>query len=125
YVVPSAALAPTVESGERLVVWKLRSTPEPGDLVVVDTTDSADVDRATPVDDGPVGRVLSTTAGWLGVDVGTQSRLGVVTAAGEGRVTVRTPEESVVDTRDVVGTAAWRLWPLDRFGSVHTAEGAR
>ncbi|MGL5818368.1 MAG: S26 family signal peptidase [Phycicoccus sp.] len=125
YVVPSAALAPTVEPGERLVVWKMRSTPELGDLVVVDTTDTADVDRATPVDDGPLGRLLGTTAGWLGVDIGTQSRLGEVTAVAGGRVTVRTPDERTVDAEDVVGTAAWRLWPFDRFGSVDTSGGAR
>ncbi|MGL5930074.1 MAG: S26 family signal peptidase [Dermatophilaceae bacterium] len=124
YVVPSAALAPVVEPGERLVVWKMRSAPEPGDLVVVDTTDTAVIDRGTPVDDGPVGRVLSTTAGWLGVDIGTQSRLGAVTAVAEGRVTVRTPDRRVVESEDVVGTAVWRLWPLDRFGSVD-AGGAR
>ncbi|MGL4743773.1 MAG: S26 family signal peptidase [Dermatophilaceae bacterium] len=125
YVVPSAALSPTVEPGERLVVWKMRSAPEPGDLVVLDTTDAVDAEPTTPIDDGPVGRVLTTTAGWLGVDIGARSRLGVVTEAATERVTVRAPDERAVDSRDVVGTAVWRLWPLDRCGRVRSVGGVR
>ncbi|MGL5865093.1 MAG: S26 family signal peptidase [Dermatophilaceae bacterium] len=125
YVVPSAALAPTVIPGERLVVWKVRSTPEPGNLVVVDTTDTAVIDRGTPVDEGPIGRVLARTAGWLGVEIGTQSRLDVVAAVAEGRLEMRTPDERAVEPGDIVGIVAWRVWPLDRFGSVDSAGGPR
>ena len=49
HVVPTAALAPAVEPGDRVLVWKVRPSPDPGDLVLVDTTDSAPVERSTPV----------------------------------------------------------------------------
>ena len=45
YFVPTAALAPTVEPGDRVLVWKVRPAVDPGDLVVVDTTATATVDR--------------------------------------------------------------------------------
>jgi hypothetical protein len=121
YVVPSAALAPVVDSGERLLVWKVRGALEPGDLLVVDTTATAGVDRATPVDTGPVGRTLSTVADRVGVDVGMQDRLAIVTAVADDRVTVREPgarQSRAVAGADIVGTVVWRWWPLDRAGSV-------
>ena len=49
YFVPTAALAPTVEPGDRVLVWKVRPAADAGDLVVVDTTAMARVDRSTPV----------------------------------------------------------------------------
>ena len=76
YFVPTAALAPTVEPGDRVLVWKVRPAADPGDLVVVDTTATATVDRSTPVADGLVGRVLSSVADLLDVDIGAQSALG-------------------------------------------------
>jgi signal peptidase I len=125
YVVPSAVLAPTVQPGERLVVWKVRSAPEPGDVVVVDTTRATATDRSTPVDDGPVGSVLSTMAGWLRVDLGSESRLGVVSAVDGEQIVLRAPEERTTASGDIVGEAVWRLWPLDRLGPVDAAQGGR
>ena len=57
HYVPTAALAPAVEPGDRVLVWKARPSVAPGDVVLVDTTGTAGVDRSTPVDDGLVLRV--------------------------------------------------------------------
>lgn len=118
YVVPTAALAPAVEPGDRVLVWKAASGARAGDLAVVDTTDTAAVDRSTPVDDGPVGRVLSAVADLVGVDIGRQDRLSVVTAASGDTVTLGAPVPGEVPAEDVVGTVLWRVWPLDRLGAV-------
>lgn len=122
YVVPSAALAPAVEPGDRVLVWKATSGAEPGDLVVVDTTATAAVDRSTPVDSGIVGRVLGAVAGMLGVDIGRQDRLAVVESASAGDVTLGAPVPGPVPADDVVGTVVWRIWPLDRLGTVPAAD---
>jgi len=118
YFVPTAALAPTVEPGDRVLVWKVRPAADPGDLVVVDTTSSATVDRSTPVSDGLIGRVLASVAGWLHVDTGAQSELAVVGSSTSDAVTVTAPVETTVPRDDVVGTAVLRFWPLSRFGTV-------
>ena len=118
YVVPSAALAPAAEPGDRLLVWKLGSTPAPGDLVVVDTTATAAHDRSTPVDDGPVGRLLSTVAELLGVQVGAQDRLAVVESVSGDEVGLGAPVPGGVSRADLVGTAVVRVWPLDRLGAL-------
>lgn len=118
YVVPTGALAPVVEPGDRVLVWKASVGAKPGDLAVVDTTATATVDRSTPVDDGPAGRVLSAVAGLLGVDIGRQDRLSVVAAASGDTVTLGAPVPGDVAAADVVGTVVWRIWPLDRLGSV-------
>lgn len=121
YVVPSAALAPAVEPGDRVLVWK--ATPaRPGDLVVVDTTDTAPVDRSTRVDAGFVGRALGALAELLGVEVGRQDRLAVVDAVAAATVTLGAPVPGPVPRGDVVGTVLWRVWPLDRLGAVPPAE---
>jgi signal peptidase I len=120
YVVPPAAAPPTVEPGDRLLVWKLGS-PDPGDLVVVDTSATAARDRTTPVDDGIVGRVLSAVASALGLDIGAQDRLAVVegvSGAPGGDVELAAPVRRRVAGDDVVGTAVLRVWPLDRLGAV-------
>ena len=62
YYVPTAALAPAVEPGDRVLVWKVRPAADPGDLVVVDTTTSATIDRSPQVSDGLIGRVLASVA---------------------------------------------------------------
>ena len=121
YVVPTAALAPAVEPGDRVLVWKAASGAQAGDLAVVDTTATAAVDRSTPVDDGPVGRVLSAVAGLLGVEIGRQDRLSVVTASSGDTVTLGAPAPGEVAAADVVGTVVWRIWPLDRLGAVPAA----
>jgi hypothetical protein len=133
YFVPTAALAPTVEPGDRVLVWKVRPAADAGDLVVVDSTGTAAVDRSTPVADGVLGRMLSSLADLLHVDVGTQSQLAVVGAAAprgsaDGSaapdVAVARPGQGTVARDDVVGTVVLRVWPLSRFGTITTAPAA-
>lgn len=119
--VPSAALAPTLEPGDRVLVWKVDSQPQPGDVVVVDTTGTATVDRATPTDDGLVGRVLGGIGRALGVRIGTQERLAVVDAVTPEGLSVRMPDPATVPAADVVGVVSGRFWPLDRLGAVEVA----
>jgi len=118
FFVPTAALAPTLEPGDRVLVWKVRPTAEPGDLVVVDTSASGTVDRSTPVSDGLIGRVLASVAAWLHVDVGARSELAVVGSSTSDAVTVTAPVAAAVPRDDVVGTVVLRFWPLSRFGTV-------
>jgi hypothetical protein len=129
-VVPDGDLSPTLEPGDRVLVWKATSGAAPGDLVVVDTTDSAAVDRSTPVDDGLVGRVLSSVADLVGVEIGRQDRLAVVGAGSGSGVPLSAPVVATVPADDVVGRVLVRIWPLDRLGTVDTggvgdAEAAR
>ena len=91
YFVPTAALAPAVQPGDRVLVWKLRPSTDPGDLVVVDTTATASVDRSTPESDGVIGRVLAAVADLLHVDTGRQDHLAVVSSAMADEVTPRCP----------------------------------
>jgi hypothetical protein len=125
YFVPTAALAPTVEPGDRVLVWKVRPAADRGDLVVVDTTGTATVDRSTPVSDGLIGRVLSTAADLLHVDIGAQDALAVVGSSTPDAVSLSSPVAATVARDDVVGTVVLRVWPLSRFGTVPTAEAAR
>jgi len=126
YFVPTAALAPIVEPGDRVLVWKVRPAADPGDLVLVDTTSTGAVDRSTPVADGLVGRVLSSAAHALGVDIGAQSELAVVGSSTPGAVSLTAPIASTVPRDALVGTVALRFWPLSRFGTVAPApEAAR
>lgn len=122
YFVPSAALSPTLDPGERVLVWKVGPSVAPGDVVVVDTTATAAVDRATPVDDGLAGRVLTPLAELLGVDSGRQDHLAVVGSVTGDDVQLAAPTTGAVPgvvRRDaVVGTAVLRVWPLNRFGTV-------
>ena len=120
-VVPDGDLSPTLEPGDRVLVWKATSGAAPGDLVVVDTTGSAAVDRSTPVDDGFVGRVLSSVADLVGVDIGRQDRLAVVGSGSGSGVSLSPPVSSTVPADDVVGRVLVRIWPLDRLGTVDTA----
>ncbi len=121
YVVPTGALSPALEPGERVLVWKASSGVAPGDLVVVDTTSTADVDRSTPVDDGPVGRALAGVADLLGVEIGRQDRLAVVASVSGESVTLAAPSPGAVSRDDVVGRVLLRIWPVSRFGGVGTA----
>jgi signal peptidase I len=118
FFVPTAALAPTLEPGDRVLVWKVRPAADPGDLVVVDTTATADVDRSTPVADGLVGRVLSSVGDAVGVDIGAQSQAAVVGSSTPDAVTLTAPVATTVPRDAVVGTVGLRVWPLSRFGSV-------
>jgi len=122
YFVPSAALAPTLEPGDRVLVWKVSPALATGDVVVVDTTATAPVDRATPVDDGLAGRVLTPIAELLGVDSGRQDHLAVVGGVAGDDVRLTAPVTGTVPAsvpRDaVVGTAVLRVWPLSRFGTI-------
>jgi signal peptidase I len=125
YFVPTAALAPTVEPGDRVLVWKVRPAADPGDLVVVDTTGTATVDPSTPVSAGLIGRVLSSVADLLHVDIGAQDALAVVGSSTPDAVSLAAPVASTVARDDLVGTVVLRVWPLSRFGTVPTAEAAR
>lgn len=121
YVVPTAALAPAVQPGDRVLVWKVRPSAAPGDLVVVDTTATAPVDRSTPVSEGTIGRVLAAVADLLQVDTGRQDRLAVVASTGPDEVVLAAPVPGPVSRDDVVGTVVLRVWPLDRLGPVSAA----
>ncbi|HET6969040.1 MAG TPA: S26 family signal peptidase [Ornithinibacter sp.] len=121
YVVPTAALAPAVQPGDRVLVWKVRPAADPGDLVVVDTTATASVDRSTPVSEGTIGRALAAAADLVGIDLGRQDRLAVVGSAGVDEVVLDAPVPGPVPRDDVVGTVVLRVWPLDRLGTVSAA----
>ncbi|MEO7422853.1 MAG: hypothetical protein ABIU87_10715, partial [Ornithinibacter sp.] len=82
------------------------------------TTGTAAVDRATPVDDGPLGSVLSFVAGLVGVDIGMQHRLAVVGSREGAQVALAAPQAASVPRVDVLGTAFLRVWPLSRFGTI-------
>ena len=126
FFVPTAALAPTLEPGDRVLVWKVSPVADPGDLIVLDTTATATVDRSTPVADGLVGRVLSSVADALGVDVGAQSQAAVVGSSTADAVTLTAPVAATVPRDAVVGTVVLRVWPLSRFGTVSAGpEAAR
>jgi len=118
YFVPTAALAPTVEPGDRVLVWKVRPAADPGDLVAVDTAATATADRSTPVADGVVGRVLAAAADLLQIDIGAQSELAVVGTSTPDAVSLTAPVASTVPRDAVVGTVVLRVWPLSRFGTV-------
>lgn len=118
YFVPTAALAPAVQPGDRVLVWKVQPSADPGDLVVVDTTATASVDRSTPASKGTIGRVLSAVADLLRVDTGRQDRLAIVGSASGDEVTLDAPAAASVPRDDVVGTVVLRVWPLDRLGTV-------
>jgi signal peptidase I len=117
-VVTSDELAPTAEPGDRVLVWKALPDPGRGDVVVVDTTDTAPVDRSTPVDDGLLGRALGSVARVVGIDIGMQHRLAVVGSTGGDQVGLTAPSQGTVSRGDVVGTAVLRVWPLDRVGTL-------
>lgn len=126
FYVPTAALAPTLEPGDRVLVWKVSPAADPGDVVVVDTTATAAVDRSTPVADGLIGRVLSSVSDALGVDIGMQSQAAVVGSSTPDAVTLTAPVAATVPRDAVVGTVVLRVWPLSRFGSVSAGlEAAR
>lgn len=124
YFVPSASLSPSLEPGDRVLVWKVSPALDAGDVVVVDTTATASIDRATPVDDGLAGRVLTPLANLLGVDTGRQDHLAVVGAADGDEVSLVAPVTGAVPASvsrdDIVGTAVLRVWPLSRFGTIDT-----
>ena len=118
YFVPTAALAPTVEPGDRVLVWKVSPGADPGDLVVVDTTATATTDRSTPVSDGVIGRTLAAVADLLHVDIGARSALAVVGSSTPDAVSLTEPVATSVPRDAVVGTVVLRVWPLSRFGTV-------
>jgi len=124
YFTPTAALAPTVEPGDRVLVWKVRPAAEAGNLVVVDTTSTAAATRSTPVADGVVGRVLASAADLLHVDAGARSELAVVGTSTPDAVSLTAPVATTVPRDAVVGTVVLRIWPPSRFGRVSTAEQA-
>jgi hypothetical protein len=120
--VPTSGLAPTLEAGDRVLVWKVRPAPGPGDVVVVDTSATAEVDRSTPVDDGLIGRTLSGAADLLGIHPAPQHRLAVVASTSGDRVRLGGAVPTTVPSTDVVGTVVLRFWPIGRLGAVHVQD---
>jgi len=118
YFVPTSALAPDLEAGDRVLVWKAPPAAATGDVVVVDTTGSAGVDRSTPADDGPVGGTLSALGDLLGVEPGPRDALALVASATDEDVTLAAPVPGTVSRDDVVGTVVLRVWPPSRLGRV-------
>lgn len=83
YFVPTGSMEPTIAPGDRVVVAKIHGAIEPGDLVVLDGTDTLAVADRTPfVSDGLLGRTLSSVASALGIDLGEQDFLKRVAAVG-------------------------------------------
>jgi len=118
YFVPTSALAPDLEAGDRVLVWKAPPGAAAGDVVVVDTTRATGVDRPTPVDDGPVGRTLLAVGDLLGVEPGRRDALAVVASATDEDLTLAAPVADTVPRDDVVGTVMLRVWPLSRLGRI-------
>ncbi len=117
-VAPSDALAPALQPGDRVLVWKTGVDPRPGDVVVVDLTGaSVSPEDAEPAD-SVVARVLAAVADRLGVRATARDELAVVAEVGEGRVELSAPTATSVPADDVVGVVGLRFWPLDRLGPV-------
>ncbi len=117
FVVPSAALSPTVLPGDRVLVWKASPQPGPGDVVLVDTGEVAP--GADAGEESLVARVLGAAADALGVRTSGRDEPAVVAGAiADGGVVTSAPVEAVVPPEDVVGVVGLRFWPLDRFGPV-------
>ena len=96
YFVPTGSMEPTIAPGDRVVVAKVHGTIEPGDLVVLDGTDTLAVADRTPfVSDGLLGRTLSSVASALGIDLGEQDFLKRVAAVGGQRLSC-TPDGGLV-----------------------------
>lgn len=96
YFVPTRSMEPTIAPGDRVVVAKVHGTIEPGDLVVLDGTDTLAVADRTPfVSDGLLGRTLSSVASALGIDLGEQDFLKRVAAVGGQRLSC-TPDGGLV-----------------------------
>lgn len=96
YFVPTRSMEPTIAPGDRVVVAKVHGTIEPGDLVVLDGTDTLAVADRTPfVSDGLLGRTLSSVASALGIDLGEQDFLKRVAAVG-GQSLSCTPDGGLV-----------------------------
>ena len=89
-------MASTIQPGDRVVVAKIHGAIEPGDLVVLDGTDTLAVADRTPfVSDGLIGRTLSSVASALGIDLGEQDFLKRVAAVG-GQSLSCTPDGGLV-----------------------------
>lgn len=96
YFVPTGSMEPTIMPGDRVVVAKIHGPIEPGDLVVLDGTDTLAVADRTPfVSDGLLGRTLSSVASALGIELGEQDFLKRVAAVG-GQSLSCTPDDGLV-----------------------------
>lgn len=101
---PDDAMAPTVRAGERVVLVKT-GTVARGDVVVADVSDAfRGPSRATHVDDGTIGSLLSSVAGALGVRNGERSVIARVVAVGGDTVACCTGGEVTVGS-NAVGAA--------------------
>ena len=92
YFVPSASLSPSLEPGDRALVWKVSPALDAGDVVVVDTGRQDHLAVVGAADGDEVSLVAPVT--------------GAVPAS--------------VSRDDIVGTAVLRVWPLSRFGTIDT-----
>jgi len=101
YAVASDSMSPTLEEGERVLVSRVGSVAV-GDVVVADVTDAwPGPDRSTHIDDGLIGRTLSSASGALGIDLGERSVLGRVVATGGDELTCCTDGRVAVDGTSV------------------------
>lgn len=144
YLIPSASMEPTLVEGDRVVVSKAsywNRSVRRGDVVVFDTPPAAllDVDDLVKRVIAVGGETVWAEGGrihiegtlliepYLAGDVITED-FGPVTVP-DGHLFVmgdnRSPSMSLdsryfgsVPEDTVVGRAAWRIWPLGRFGSV-------
>lgn len=122
FVAPSDTVAPAVQPGDRVLVWKAGADPRPGDVVVVDLSDGSPAASDSAPPDSVVARVLGAVAGALGVRTTARDELAVVAEVGDGRVELSAPAGTSVPVEDVVGVVGPRFWPLDRLGPVSGAE---
>ena len=119
YVVPSDALAPTVQPGDRVLVLKAGARPATGDLVVVPAqTGSSEGEGSSVIGSGPTARVLGPVAAALGVRAVVGDEVASVASVDGTAVILAAPRVRSVPVDDVVGTVTFRFWPLDRVGPV-------
>ncbi len=119
FVASTDDLAPTVQAGDRVLVWKAGPGPGPGDVVVVDTGAATAEDAAV---DSMTARVLGAVADALGVRATSADVPAVVAGTDDGRVLLSEPTATSVPADDVVGVVGLRFWPLDRLGAVNGVE---
>jgi len=115
FVAPSAALSPTVQPGDRVLVWKASPQPGPGDLVLVGTGEAS---PPGPTGESDLATGLGAVARALGVPTPGRDELAVVADSDADRVELSAPTATAVTTEAVVGVVGLRFWPLDRFGPV-------
>jgi hypothetical protein len=124
YVVPSADLTPVLQPGDRVLVLKADTSPAAGDLVVVPApAGSSAGNGSSGLGSGPTARVLGPVAEALGIRAEVDDEVASVGAVDGSLLTLSAPTVRPVPLDDVVGTVAFRFWPLDRVGPVQGLPG--